>query len=727
MNMQAARTALKKYFGYDHFRPLQEDIIKAVYEKRDTLVLMPTGGGKSVCYQIPAVTLEGVCVVVSPLISLMKDQVEALRANGIAAAFLNSSLTSSELQRVESDLLDGKLKLLYVSPEKIVSHGFLPLLNRLKISLFAIDEAHCISAWGHDFRLEYTQLSFLKKKFPHVPTIALTATADKVTRKDIIDQLQLGEAAAVYIASFDRPNLWLEVRPANKRIEQIIDFIREHKSQAGIIYCLSRKSTEETADKLALKGIKAVAYHAMLPPQLRAKVQEDFLNDRVQVVCATVAFGMGIDKSNVRWVMHYNLPKNLESYYQEIGRAGRDGAAADTILFYSYGDVAILRDFIDQGDGTNKEAQIAKLDRMMQYADARQCRRAVLLNYFNEPHEGKCGHCDICKNPPQYIDGTVIAQKALSAILRMKEEVSTGILIDVLRGSARKEILEKGYQNIKTYGAGREYGMVEWQNYIHQLMNAGLLEIAYDQQNALKLTAASKNVLFEGKMVQLVKPISIADRAETKQREQQAAKETAQQATQQHRRRQRNELFDILRQIRLKLSQEVGVPPYIIFSDATLEEMAAEMPTTYNAMMLVSGVGEKKMETYGQAFLDAIRIYVANNSPTIAPVAKAELGATLNVTHDLLLKGMTVEQIGEARNISPVTIYSHIAALYERGEAIQIMEYIDEKEIQAVQKAIDDLQMSDLTRLKPIYDFHEGTMQYHKIRLALSVMKTRRG
>jgi ATP-dependent DNA helicase RecQ len=727
MNMQAARTALKKYFGYDHFRPLQEDIIKAVYEKRDTLVLMPTGGGKSVCYQIPAVTLEGVCVVISPLISLMKDQVEALRANGITAAFMNSSLTSAELQRVESDLLNGKLKLLYVSPEKIVSQGFLPLLNRLNISLFAIDEAHCISAWGHDFRPEYTQLSFLKKQFPHVPTIALTATADKVTRKDIIDQLQLGDAAAIHIASFDRPNLWLEVRPANKRIEQIIEFINEHKSQAGIIYCLSRKSTEETADKLALKGIKAVAYHAMLPPQLRARVQEDFLNDRVQVVCATVAFGMGIDKSNVRWVMHYNLPKNLESYYQEIGRAGRDGAAANTILFYSYGDVAVLRDFIDQGDGNNKEAQIAKLDRMMQYADARQCRRAMLLNYFNEPHEGKCGHCDICKNPPQYIDGTVVAQKALSAILRMKEEVSTGILIDVLRGSGRKEIMEKGYQNIKTYGAGREYGMVEWQNYIHQLMNAGLLEIAYDQQNALKLTAASKSVLFEGKTVQLVKPISIADRAETKQREQQAAKQSAQQAVQLQRRRQRNELFDMLRQVRLTLSQEMGVPPYIIFSDATLEEMAAEMPTTYNAMMLVSGVGEKKMETYGQAFLDAIRNYVSSNSPTIAPVAKPELGATLNVTHDLLLKGMSVEQIGESRNISPVTIYSHIAALYERGEAINIMEYIDEKEIQAVQKAIDDLQLSDLTRLKPIYDFHEGTMQYHKIRLALSVMKTRRG
>jgi ATP-dependent DNA helicase RecQ len=464
MNMQTARTALKKYFGYDHFRPLQADIVQAIYDKRDVLVLMPTGGGKSVCYQIPAVTLEGVCIVISPLISLMKDQVEALRANGINAAFLNSSLSSAEMQHVENDLLRGKLKLLYVSPEKIVSQGFLPLLNRLQISLFAIDEAHCISAWGHDFRPEYTQLTFLKKRFSHVPIIALTATADKLTRKDILEQLNLADAI-VEIASFDRPNLWLEVRPANKRIEQILDFIYEHKSQAGIIYCLSRKTTEEIADKIAAKGIKVAAYHAMLPPQLRARVQEDFLNDRIQVVCATVAFGMGIDKSNVRWVMHYNLPKNLESYYQEIGRAGRDGAAADTILFYSYNDVSILRDFIEQGDGNNKDAQIAKLDRMMQYADARQCRRAVLLNYFNEPHDGKCGHCDICKNPPQYIDGTVIAQKALSAIIRMKEEVSTSVLLDVLRGSGRKEAIRTSKPTVQGANTALWNGKITCINY----------------------------------------------------------------------------------------------------------------------------------------------------------------------------------------------------------------------------------------------------------------------
>lgn len=604
MNLDKAKLALKRYFGYDQFRPLQADIIKAIFSGKDALVLMPTGGGKSVCFQIPAVTLPGTCIVVSPLISLMKDQVEGLRANGIAAAFINSAIDSREQLRVEESFYAGELHLLYVSPEKLVSGNFISILKRGKINLFAIDEAHCISAWGHDFRPEYTQMGMLKQHFPKVPVVALTATADKLTRKDIVDQLKL-EEPEIFIASFDRPNLSLEVRPGQQRLQQIEDFVRKHPKQAGIIYTLSRKATEDIADKLKQKGFKAEAYHAGLSPDRRSKIQDHFINDNLQIVCATVAFGMGIDKSNVRWVIHYNLPKNLEGYYQEIGRAGRDGAKADTLLFYSFADVSMLRDIIQNGENAaQNEIQLVKLERMQQYAESLACRRRILLAYFSENLSENCGNCDICRNPPQSIDGTVIAQKALSAVYRLNEQVPMGMLIDVLRGSGRREIKQLGYDTIKTYGAGRDFSQWDWQHYLMQLINLGYLEVAYDAANVLRLTSASQEVLFKNCSVELIKPTSYKERQDE---EKASAKIKA--PTQLKKERLRDELFEHLRQIRKEIAQKEGIPPYLIFSDATLEEMAFSKPQTEDDMLAVSGVGEKKLVQFGYQFIKAIRNY----------------------------------------------------------------------------------------------------------------------
>jgi ATP-dependent DNA helicase RecQ len=604
MNLDKAKLALKRYFGYDQFRPLQADIIRAIFSGKDALVLMPTGGGKSVCFQIPAVTLPGTCIVVSPLISLMKDQVEGLRANGIAAAFINSAIDSREQLRVEESFYAGELDLLYVSPEKLVSGNFVSILKRGKINLFAIDEAHCISAWGHDFRPEYTQMGMLKQHFPKVPVVALTATADKLTRKDIVDQLKL-EEPGIFIASFDRPNLSLEVRPGQQRLQQIEDFVRKHPKQAGIIYTLSRKATEDIADKLKQKGFKAEAYHAGLSPDRRSKIQDHFINDNLHIICATVAFGMGIDKSNVRWVIHYNLPKNLEGYYQEIGRAGRDGAKADTLLFYSFADVSMLRDIIQNGENAaQNEIQLVKLERMQQYAESLACRRRILLAYFSENLSENCGNCDICRNPPQSIDGTVIAQKALSAVYRLNEQVPMGMLIDVLRGSGRREIKQLGYDTIKTYGAGRDFSQWDWQHYLMQLINLGYLEVAYDAANVLRLTSASQEVLFKNRSVELIKPTSYKERQE---QEQANAKTKA--PTQLKKERLRDELFEHLRQIRKEIAQKEGIPPYLIFSDATLEEMAFSKPQTEDDMLAVSGVGEKKLVQFGYRFIKAIRNY----------------------------------------------------------------------------------------------------------------------
>ncbi len=599
--LQKSREALQRYFGYKEFRPLQAEVIQSIYDGKDVLLLMPTGGGKSICYQIPALTRAGCCIVVSPLISLMKDQVEGLVANGVRAAFLNSSLSHGEQQKVGNDLYNGRLDLLYTSPEKMCSQEFYNLLKAAKINLFAIDEAHCISSWGHDFRPEYRKLTFLKKSFPQVPVIAVTATADKLTRMDIARQLHLDEPE-VFVASFDRPNIFLEARPGRKKFEQIRDFVRRRPGQPGIIYCLAKKTTESLAAKLQEAGIVADSYHAGHDSLRRSSVQEDFISDRTQVICATIAFGMGIDKSNVRWVIHYNLPKNIESYYQEIGRCGRDGAAAHALLFHSFSDVMTMRSFISSEPSENSQVYLTKLDRMYEYATAAICRRKMLLNYFNEAREEDCGHCDVCKNPPEYIDGTVTAQKALSAVARCREQIGSGMLVDILRGSKGYQLVNAGYDKIKTWGAGREHNQEAWFQYINQLILQGLLEVAYDDHNKLRLTPAAKEVLFTGRKVKLVKAEVLKKRQEAK----------AQVKTK--RERVRDDLFEHLRQLRLQISREKGVPPYIIFSDASLEEMAAMRPTTEADFANINGVGELKLREFGQTFITAIQEYLEEES-----------------------------------------------------------------------------------------------------------------
>jgi len=704
MELTKAKTALKKYFGYDSFRPMQEEIIQAIYNKEDTLVLMPTGGGKSMCFQIPAITMEGVAVVVSPLISLMKDQVEGLRINGIKAAFLNSSLGMGELRQVEDDLYNGNLDLIYVSPEKLVSQNFISLLQTLNICLFAIDEAHCISAWGHDFRPEYTQMRFIKQQFPTIPIVALTATADKATRRDICKQLQQ-EQPKIFLDSFDRPNLSLTVKPGQKRFEQILEFIKARTNQSGIIYCLSRKSTETLAEKLTKKGIQAASYHAGMSSSQRSSIQEDFINDNTPIVCATVAFGMGIDKSNVRWIIHYNLPKNLESFYQEIGRAGRDGTSADTLLFYSYQDVMMLRDFLTKEPNAQNELKMAKLERMKQYAESLACRRRLLLSYFSEQYDGNCGNCDVCKNPPEYFDGTVIAQKALSAVVRLKEEVGSSLLIDVLRGSARKEIMEKGYQHIKTYGAGRDLPLRDWQYYLMQMINLGLLEIAYDERNVIKLTPASKAVLFNGGKIQLVRMQVAAKRA---------AQDKARAKVKTKRERVRDELFEVLRQLRRELSRKEGIPPYQIFSDATLEEMAAKRPLLDSELIEISGVGEKKLKRYGNFFMDKILNYIKQQEQNGVKIQ----GSTHIITYDMYKQGMTVQQIADKRGLNPVTIYSHIAHLYTKGEPIDLFKFFTQEDYLQIEKAIDA--MTPPFKLKDVFEYLKEEVPYFKIRLSMA-------
>ncbi|QQS30168.1 MAG: DNA helicase RecQ [Sphingobacteriales bacterium] len=600
---------LKEYFGYSTFRPMQADIIDSVLSGNDTLVLMPTGGGKSVCYQLPAMMMQGIGIVVSPLIALMKDQVEALRLNGIPAAYINSSQELDSLIRTEQECLSGKIKLLYVSPEKVQTDGFQNFLSRLQINLFAIDEAHCISFWGHDFRPEYGQLRVLRKQFPQIPFIALTATADKVTRTDIVQQLGLTNAKT-FITSFDRPNLSLAVLPAIDRIKHIVRFLDEHPRQAGIIYCISRGGTESLAEKLRQRGFNAAAYHAGLSADERNRVQEAFLRDDITIVCATVAFGMGIDKSNVRFVLHYNLPANIESYYQEIGRAGRDGLPGKAIMFYTISDVMQRRKFIEDDGGAVKELKLAKLQLLQRFAEAQLCRRRILLNYFGQHSGSDCGNCDICRHPKHPFDGTELAQKALSAVARLKEAAPMSTVVDVLRGVRTSGVVKNRYDQIKTFGAGKDLKPSEWSDYIIQLIQLGLLEIAYQQHYALTLTPESKAVLFEGKRVNLVKnapPVASEPQKHPKTGKQPISK-TNQQV---------NDLFERLRQVRKKLADEQKVPAFVVFSDAVLYEMVRYLPQTTDDMLKINGIGFRKMTDYGDIFLKEIKDYLNENNQHI--------------------------------------------------------------------------------------------------------------
>ena len=598
---------LKRYFGYDSFRPLQEEIIRTLLAGKDSLVLMPTGGGKSICYQLPALLCEGTAVVVSPLISLMKDQVESLCANGVAAGALNSSNDETENAALRRSCMEGKLKLLYISPEKLIAEANY-LLRDMHISLFAIDEAHCISQWGHDFRPEYAQMGFIREMFPNIPVIALTATADKITREDIVRQLHLNQPK-VFISSFDRPNLSLTVKRGYQQKEKskaILDFIGRHRGESGIIYCMSRSKTETVAQMLQKQGLRVAVYHAGLSSVRRDEAQDDFINDRVQIVCATIAFGMGIDKSNVRWVIHYNLPKSIESFYQEIGRAGRDGLPSDTLLFYSLADLILLTKFATESgqQGINLE----KLQRMQQYAEADVCRRRILLSYFGEATTEDCGNCDVCKNPPQRFDGTVIVQKALSAIVRTEQQIGTSILVDILRGNNTPDVSEKGYQQLKTFGAGREVPARDWQDYLLQMLQLGYFEIAYNENNHLKITNSGSDVLFGRSQARL---------AVIRREESAPAKGRKKKPTIPVRElplglpnTESEELFEALRALRKRLADQEALPAYIVLSDKVLHLLSTARPTTMEAFGNISGIGEYKKKKYGKDFVELIRKYV---------------------------------------------------------------------------------------------------------------------
>lgn len=684
----AQLTLLKTHFGFDSFKPNQQAIISDIFSGKDLMAIMPTGGGKSLCFQLPALVLSGTAIIVSPLIALMKDQVDALKANGISADFYNSSQDAHYQGLVLRKLQDGSLRLVYAAPESLPL--LLPHLTEKNISFFAVDEAHCISSWGHDFRPAYTQLGQLKKSFPNTPVLAFTATADSATQDDILKQLQIPNASR-HLASFDRKNLYLEVRPGTNRLKQIFQFLESRPQESGIIYCLSRKGTEALAEKLNTQGYLAKAYHAGLPSEERSKIQEDFVNDRIPIIVATIAFGMGIDKSNVRWVIHFNMPKNLEGYYQEIGRSGRDGLPAHTLLFYSFSDIVQLRQFIS--DTPTEEFQLAKLERMQQFAEALSCRRVALLNYFGEHISKNCGNCDNCKTPPQFIDGTDLAQKICSAVYRLKEQEALGMLVDVLRGAKNSGVYDKGYQNIKTYGIAKDVPWLDLQQYIIQLINQGVLEIRFHENSRLLLTPLAHKILFENKKINLA---ALQQKATSIKKEPRNLFETP-------------TLFEKLRKLRTAIALEENVPAYIIFSDATLKDMEVAVPQSKLEFARVSGVGEVKREKYADRFLSVIQRHLEGET---------KKDPTYSQTYALLNKGMSIDEIAAQRNLKVDTIYNHLIKLHEEGQNVPLEDYISKEEIAQIRSAQQELG-SEAERLKSYFLYFEEQLPYWKIRMAL--------
>ena len=697
---QQIHTLLKNVYGYDNFRPLQEEIITRTTEGKDSFVLMPTGGGKSICFQIPALVFKGITIVVSPLISLMKDQVQALKANGIKADFFNSSISPKEENEVINKAINGDIQLLYLSPEKLIAVRN-TWLKQLDIKLVAIDEAHCVSMWGHDFRPEYTQLKVFRNSLPNVPFMALTATADKSARKDIENQLGLTNSK-LFISSFNRKNLSIEVRgqvEKKKKLQEIVNFIKRRKNESGIIYCLSRKNTEEVANFLKKDGHSVAFYHAGMSHDERENTQTDFINDDTKIIVATIAFGMGIDKSNVRFVIHYNLPKNLEGYYQEIGRAGRDGLPAETMLYYNMRDFVLYSQFAD--GGANSEMQKEKLNRMLQFAEAKSCRRKILLSYFGEHLTENCGNCDVCENPPKDFEGTVLTQKALSGIARMREKDGITMLINVLRGSNNADIHTKQYFNLKTYGIGKDVSFFDWRDYIIQMANQGLIEIMYSENSALKISPIGWEVLKGEKTIRLTTPTTPDD----KKKKGKITKTTTEGEA-------NKDLFTELKKIRYAIAKEENMPAYIIFNDKTLKLMASELPTTENEFLSISGVGMNKMEKYGDDFMTVIRKFKT--------VAKPRKITTIQKTFNLYKEGLKPAEIAEDRNLSITTIFSHLSQLYMEGKEVNLEKLVTKEVVDKVRIAFNKLDRK--IELKPIFDQLNEEVSYGEIRLSITLI-----
>ena len=598
---------LKTVFGFQDFRPPQQEVIERVIGGENVFLVMPTGGGKSLCYQIPALHRDGVAIVVSPLIALMKDQVDALIANGVRAAYMNSSLSAVEAGRVFQKMDAGTLDLLYVAPERLMMSEFLERLASMKLALFAIDEAHCISQWGHDFRPEYTQLGRLRQLFADIPTVAMTATADPETRKDILTQLGLADAK-VFVAGFDRPNITYTVIPKQKPMAQLGSFLRGRRDEAGIVYALSRKRVEQVAEQLKDTGFNAAAYHAGLPDDERRRVQEAFQRDDIRIVVATVAFGMGIDKPNVRFVVHYDMPKSVESYYQETGRAGRDGLPSEALMLFGMGDVMTARKLIETSDNAERiKIEIQKLNAMVAYGEALTCRRRALLSYFGDKRDNDCGNCDICTDPPERFDATVQAQKALSCVYKTGERFGMMHLIEVLRGSKNQRVLDLKHDRLSVWGIGTDTPAPEWENIIRQLIHLGYLAQDFTRFGALYLSPSARPVLKGDTTVVLGKP---RDTFKTVERSKQKVES---------RRDYDRSLFNRLRVLRKNIADSARLPAFVVFSDATLADMARKMPQDKTRLLQVSGVGEHKLQKYGEQFLLEIRDYLEAGYQTDSP------------------------------------------------------------------------------------------------------------